>query len=224
MVKATQKVVEETVKVTLLGSSRRKQPSREKITKDIAVTTTTVVEEKGRKNKIISDKDVTEPEPEELEEEESQRDQEKEEEVTGTADDEEEEEPKKDDLPSSVTVEEPPKKEEEKKKKKKTRRGGGEAVAGYKRYVFTVLKQVHPGVGISSKAMKVVNGFINDMFERIANEAAKLCRYSGRMTMSAREIQGAVKLVLPGELGKHAMAEGTKAVSTFLDYPNSNYQ
>jgi histone H2B len=31
--------------------------------------------------------------------------------------------------------------------------------------------------------------------------------------MSSREIQTAVRLVLPAELAKHAMAEGTKAVA-----------
>ncbi|KAJ9699341.1 hypothetical protein PVL29_008105 [Vitis rotundifolia] len=66
--------------------------------------------------------------------------------------------------------------------------------------------------------MTVLNGFVNDMFERIAEEAAKLSKYTGKRTLSAREIQGAVKLVLPGELGKHAMAEGTKAVSNYMDY------
>lgn len=40
----------------------------------------------------------------------------------------------------------------------------------------------------------------------------------GGMTLSSREIQGAVRLVLPGELGKHAIAEGTKAVSNYVSY------
>ena len=38
---------------------------------------------------------------------------------------------------------------------------------------FQVLKQVHPVTGISSKAMPSINSFVNDVFERIASEAAK---------------------------------------------------
>ena len=84
--------------------------------------------------------------------------------------------------------------------------------------MFRVLKQVHPGMAISSKAMTVINNLMNDMFERISGEAATLSKHCHRTTMSSREIQGAVKLVLPGELGKHAVAEGTKAVTNYTSY------
>lgn len=35
-----------------------------------------------------------------------------------------------------------------------------------------VLKQVHPDTGISNKAMAILNSFVNDIFERIAEEAS----------------------------------------------------
>ena len=76
-----------------------------------------------------------------------------------------------------------------------------------------MLKQVHPDTGISSKAMSIMNSFINDAFERIAVEAGKLVRYNKKGTLSSREIQTAVRLILPGELAKHAVSEGTKAVT-----------
>ena len=57
--------------------------------------------------------------------------------------------------------------------------------------------------------------FINDIFERIALEASKLCRFSKKSTLSSREIQTSVRLMLPGELSKHAVSEGTKAVTKF---------
>ncbi|KAK7312614.1 hypothetical protein VNO77_36598 [Canavalia gladiata] len=91
-------------------------------------------------------------------------------------------------------------------------------VEGYERYVYKVLKQVHPEMGISSKCMTVLNNLMNDMFERLAGEAAKLKDYTGHMTLSSREIQGAVKLLFPGELGKHAIAEGVKAVITYTSH------
>ena len=85
----------------------------------------------------------------------------------------------------------------------------------YKIYIYKVLKQVHPDTGISSKAMSIMNSFINDIFEKIATESAKLSRYNKKPTVTSREIQTAVRLVLPGELAKHAVSEGTKAVTKF---------
>lgn len=82
-------------------------------------------------------------------------------------------------------------------------------------YIYKVLKQVHPDTGISSKAMSVMNSLINDIFERLAAEAARLTTISNRQTMSSREIQSAVRLSMPGELSKHAISEGTKAVSKY---------
>jgi histone H2B len=78
-----------------------------------------------------------------------------------------------------------------------------------------VLKQVHPDTGVSSKAMSIMNSFINDIFEKIAAEAARLARYNKKPTITSREIQTAVRLILPGELAKHAVSEGTKAVTKF---------
>ena len=47
--------------------------------------------------------------------------------------------------------------------------------------MYKVLKQVHPDTSIYSKAMGIMNSFVNDIF------------------------------ALPGELAKHAVSEGTKA-------------
>lgn len=98
----------------------------------------------------------------------------------------------------------------------------------------SVLKQVHPDTGISNKAMAILNSFVNDIFERIATEASsayflpldlkhrvltsshclsELAAYSKKSTISSREIQTSVRLILPGELAKHAISEGTKSVT-----------
>ncbi|KAE8735951.1 Histone H2B.3 [Hibiscus syriacus] len=92
------------------------------------------------------------------------------------------------------------------KKKKKIKK----STETYKIYIFKVLKQVHPDIGISSKAMGIMNSFINDIFEKLAQEASRLARYNKKPTITSREIQTAVRLVLPGELAKHAVSEGTR--------------
>ena len=70
-------------------------------------------------------------------------------------------------------------------------------------------------MGISSKAMSIMNSFINDLFEKLAAEAAKLARYNKKSTITSHDIQTSVCLILPGELAKHAVSEGTKAVTKF---------
>ena len=109
--------------------------------------------------------------------------------------------------PAKKSAKKPKKTEGKKKAKKRTE--------SYSSYIYKVLKQVHPDTGISKKGMSIMNSFINDIFERIASEAGKLSRYSKKMTLSSREIQTSVRLMLPGELAKHAVSEGTKAVTKF---------
>lgn len=100
------------------------------------------------------------------------------------------------------------------KKRTKTRK------ETYSSYIYKVLKQTHPDTGISQKAMSIMNSFVNDIFERIAGEASKLAAYNKKSTISAREIQTAVRLILPGELAKHAVSEGTRAVTKYSSAAN----
>ncbi|CAH8443304.1 unnamed protein product [Dicrocoelium dendriticum] len=95
-------------------------------------------------------------------------------------------------------------------KKKKRRRKESYAI-----YIYKVLRQVHPDTGISSKAMSIMNSFVNDIFERVAGEASRLAQYNKKSTITSREVQTAVRLLLPGELAKHAVSEGTKAVTKY---------
>ena len=60
-------------------------------------------------------------------------------------------------------------------KKPKTKRKESYAI-----YIYKVLKRVHPNIGVSSKAMIIMNSFINDIFERIATEASKLAENNKR--------------------------------------------
>ncbi len=105
------------------------------------------------------------------------------------------------------------------KKEKKGRKHKGDA--GYRRpktsfsvHIHRVLKLGNKSkLTISSKSMKIFNSFVKDMFERLATEAAALARSVGRQTLSSKDVQTAVRVTLPAELAKHAMAEATKAVA-----------
>ena len=105
-------------------------------------------------------------------------------------------------------------------KRSKSERSDGKRKRRHRResysiYIYKVLKQVHPDTGISSKAMSIMNSFVQDIFERVATEASRLTHYNKKQTISSREIQTAVRLHLPGELSKHAVSEGTKAVTKY---------
>ncbi|KAK7197368.1 histone H2B [Novymonas esmeraldas] len=80
-------------------------------------------------------------------------------------------------------------------------------------YVSRSLKAINSQISLSSRTMRIVNSYVNDVLERLATEAASIVRANKKRTLGAREIQTAVRIVLPAELAKHAMAEGTKAVS-----------
>ncbi len=82
-------------------------------------------------------------------------------------------------------------------------------------YTYKVLKQVHPDTGITSGANTQMNVIINAIGEKIAEKAAFLTIKAGRKTIGSRDIQSAVTLVLPGELAKHGVSEGTKAVHKY---------
>merc|ERR1711974_141635 len=54
--------------------------------------------------------------------------------------------------------------------KKKVRRA--KRKESFSIYIYKVLKQVHPDTGVSSKAMSIMNSFVNDIFERVPQRLA----------------------------------------------------
>ena len=79
-------------------------------------------------------------------------------------------------------------------------------------YIFKVLKKVHPSVGVAKTSMVTLNSLFLDTYKKISHHAAELSRRGGGRTLSARDIQAAVKLSVPGELALHAVNEGAEAV------------
>ncbi|XP_078390638.1 histone H2B 7-like [Cetorhinus maximus] len=79
--------------------------------------------------------------------------------------------------------------------------------------IYKVMKQVHPDTSVSSWVMSIMNLFVNGICEYITGEASCLAHYNKRQTISSREIQITVHLLLSRELAKHAVLEGTKAVT-----------
>ena len=98
---------------------------------------------------------------------------------------------------------------------KKEKAARKKRLESYSIYIYKVLKQVHPQIGISSKSMSIMNSFATDLFTRITQDAIKLSQFNKNKTLTAREFQTGVRLLVPGELAKHSVSEGTKAVAKF---------
>lgn len=79
-------------------------------------------------------------------------------------------------------------------------------------FIIRVLKRVHADEGMAGDSLATMNNLVNITVEKIMVEVNKLMQMTGKKTISSREIQSAVRLVFPGELAKHAVSEGTKAV------------
>lgn len=79
-------------------------------------------------------------------------------------------------------------------------------------YATRTLKALEPKATMASRTKRIINSFVNDIFDRLATQAAALARVNKKQTLGSREMQTAVRLVLPADLAKHAMSEGTKAV------------
>ncbi|KAK3768286.1 hypothetical protein RRG08_031078 [Elysia crispata] len=58
--------------------------------------------------------------------------------------------------------------------------------------------------------MSIMNFFVNDISGRISAEASRLARYNKRSTITSRKIQTPVRLLLPGELAKHAVTSAPR--------------
>lgn len=86
---------------------------------------------------------------------------------------------------------------------------------GFVTYIHKVLKLVHPDSGITQKAASQLNEMIIVIANAIYKESLNLVLLCKKQTISSREIQSSVRILLPGELARHAVGEGTKAITKF---------
>lgn len=102
--------------------------------------------------------------------------------------------------------------------KKKKRRN----FDSYALYLYQVLRTFDQEMGISRQAMMIMNSFVMDTMENLAVEAGRLVAHSKSNTLGSREIQSAIRLSIPGELGKHCHVEALKALTMYQRNQPSN--
>ena len=82
----------------------------------------------------------------------------------------------------------------------------------FKIFLFRIMKKCAPDeVGISKEGMSVMNSILMQVYRKITSTVAEFHKHS----IKGPDIQTAVKLLIPGELGKHAVTEGSSAVMKF---------
>ena len=84
--------------------------------------------------------------------------------------------------------------------------------AAFKTYIYRVLKQAAPETGISTKAMHALNQMVADKFDNIMAEGRMLVINGKKQTLSTKDCETAVRLLIPGELGKGAIQHGRQAL------------
>lgn len=92
----------------------------------------------------------------------------------------------------------------------------------YALYISRVLKSVFPEIGITLPSINIMDSFVRDIFERIAAEASSLARNYDKTTITTKEIETATKLILRGDLNKHAVSEGQSAVKRASGHGSSS--
>lgn len=85
----------------------------------------------------------------------------------------------------------------------------------YANKIYQVFKVMHPTLGMSSQGMKVVEGLVAIVGERMCHRINTLIADRGVKTVNARVVLSATDLVFGRELGQHARSEIRKAITKY---------
>ncbi|GBL88260.1 hypothetical protein AVEN_117833-1 [Araneus ventricosus] len=91
--------------------------------------------------------------------------------------------------------------------------------ASFDNYIRKVLSNVYGqgGASISETALKITDNILKNFFTDLSSEAKQLMVASQKRTLTDWDIQQAVAVILKGEVAKHAISEGQKAVLMYSD-------
>ncbi|GFS55226.1 histone H2B [Nephila pilipes] len=91
--------------------------------------------------------------------------------------------------------------------------------SSFKHYIRDILRNIdrRGGASISTAALDVIDSMIFDLFTELATEAKNLMALSNKRTLTAWDVQSAVMEKLRGEIARHAISEGQKAVTFYVD-------
>lgn len=91
----------------------------------------------------------------------------------------------------------------------------------FQTYIYRVLKEVKPELGISKKAMAQLNQILAELFEKMMDESRRLTLFTKKQTLSSKDVETSIRLLYPGELGKLAVQYGRQSLQKFTESSNA---
>lgn len=86
----------------------------------------------------------------------------------------------------------------------------------FETYIYRVFKQIAPDLKISKESKEFVNDLLFRFLKDFIPLTVTMVEHHRHTTMSARDVQSAVRVFFVGQLAKHAVSEGSKAVMSFI--------
>ena len=88
-------------------------------------------------------------------------------------------------------------------------------------YYVKILRQIYPEKTLTKSARETLTIVVNRFLQRFCYFVVTCMQHNRAKTISSRDVQSATRLMLVGLVAKHAVSEGTKAVTKFVSYiPN----
>lgn len=120
--------------------------------------------------------------------------------------------------PKTITKKSPKKSPPKSPKKSPVKAGAKKKprALGFKTYINKILKQVHPNMGSRDLAKETIDEvLLQPLVKKIISVSRSMTENRKEVTIQSKDIQAAVRSVFPGEVAKHAVSEGTKAVTKY---------
>ena len=89
-------------------------------------------------------------------------------------------------------------------------------------YIYTILRQIDSDISIKRGVVIAINDILKHLLSKILAEAQRLTKYNGKHTMTSREINAAVNLILSEQLAEHAAKSGIIASKKYADTIEEN--
>lgn len=83
-------------------------------------------------------------------------------------------------------------------------------------YIYLVLKEIHPDLKISMRAMSVMNNLIGNIFEKIVNRTNHFSKINDLQAISSCEIQRAIRLAFENDITVNASASARQSVAKYV--------
>ncbi len=86
----------------------------------------------------------------------------------------------------------------------------------FRRSLFQLIRKNHENTSVTQLGMNVLNSMLLHFFDKIATEVRILNNIHGKKTITTREIETSVKLVIPRELQPIVITYSKKSIQNYI--------